>query len=453
MNKLIFGFHFNQPPTPYFKIVLKECYIPLTYLMLNSSIKATLNISGITIETALKYKEGKKWLKLLNYGRKKKLFEFYASTWSAEIAAALDKKKLIESIKFHIEYIKKYLYFTPYTFFPSERVLNPKIFDIIKKLNMKYYILEQQMIPQKYNHKFIKYKDIFLIEDSRVLKWKINEYIENHNFLPLYFYLLKAKGVFCYIEDAEVFRIWNIEKKKKKSLFEIENLLSLFEFLKKHFILIHPKYLKNTNIYIKKLNKKQSFWLKNSFEHITPPKFYDPNNYKNWFEFMEKSPNIIYHKMLLIHYKKILNNIYNLCTLKKELFFLYNISKKIYYLYRFEFGCPGLHKPKSDLIEGIRKLDFIYESLKLLLNNKKGTFKKDFLKNGKTQILLINKNLIQLRNEQNICICKIDLKNKKEITNFLFETYFISSYFEDKKTTKNTLPFINFKKNYILKKF
>jgi len=433
--KIIFGFHFNQPYTPYLRIVLKASYIPLIRILLKYNIKATLNISGITILGCKQLgKHGEKFLNIVKTGINLGLFKLCASTFASEMPAALSENELIKSIYEHIYILNSTFGIKPDTFWNSERVFTKKIIPALKLYSLKYSFIEQQMLSLKYRHHPVNIDDIIFFEDSRVFKWKVDEWIRNGKTSKLRYYLYKASKNFqlSYFEDAECFRIWNMEDRKKSSVFDFENLLSLLDYLKKKITFIHSKDFSGKIISIETPHAKQSFWLKNSFEKISPARFYENDNYKNWFDFFNNSADILYFKGLSSiakeYIKEMIKDSDN--PFSKAII---NISKQIYYSARFEFGCPGLLKPGKEMFENIRIVYFMNFILKQYKKMNNCIIKGDFLKDGRELYLFISEKYACLVDEK----AEIEFLIKFYPLNFLigsplFST-FLGNYFSKSK--------------------
>ncbi|MCK5685558.1 hypothetical protein KAJ27_15610 [bacterium] len=400
--KMILVFHMNQNQVPFAYLADDVCYEILLESLNELELPFVLNISGPLLKTLL-YKKSRTPV-LIKQMIEKGTCELISSSYAEDISIVTPLKIRMKSILMHKRMIENYFKIQVKGFWSSERVWSQELVDLALNCGFEYSFIENTILQSEPSLKKIislpfclnlNDKKFYVFPDIKEFKWGIDNFINsesldfselNRNIKHVVKESELENPLITFAEDAEMFRLWAMEKKTVADMDrDTENLDILFSSFKDNgykFILPNEmisgesdiKIVNDINIPIGWAN-----WMDVCCQETD--RFFYETGYSDWKDFIERSPKI---SKFSEYFDKINNEIEDRKKMMNEIVLdkdirqvgekLLDLADLILSSHLYEFGCIGIGGDDFSQWIDANRVDFPLMAFDCLINGKPSGF-------------------------------------------------------------------------------
>lgn len=370
-------FHFNQHTSEFTEIANRACYRGLlNVLRAFPQLKINLHLSG-TLLRALNWIDPET-LNLVRAGLADGQFELLGSTYAQNVPYACHDWDNAQQIAAHRAVLKELFGVEPTVFWNSERCWRQTLVKVIAEGGYRTTLVEDHILhgagvaqPVPVSTGF-EGQSLTVVYDDPILRERFNYAAWFGRRAQLFDYLdsfVARKGakefLLAYAEDAEAMGLWPWEAGylPQASWSHLEKLLA--EIAERGYVLTHlstaqPKQTVGT------LPDGAARWLNRSLAIPGAP--YHEAGYRDWFDFIERSPKVDYFRKL---YAVVRSNLTQVEAARGRGFLaapetaadaFYRQAIETYCSHQYEFGCIGVGGRGFWGWENVR-LTFLYSRL------------------------------------------------------------------------------------------
>jgi hypothetical protein len=370
-------FHFNQHTSEFVEIANRTCYRGLlNVLRAFPQLKFNLHLSG-TLLRALNWIDAET-LNLVRAGLADGQFELLGSTYAQNVPYACHDWDNAQQIAAHRAVLKELFGVEPTVFWNSERCWRQSLVKVIAEGGYRVTLVEDHILhgagvtqPLPVSTSF-EGQSLTIVYDDPILRERFNYAAWFGRRAQLFDYLdsfAERKGakhfLLAYAEDAEAMGLWPWEAGylPQASWSHLEKLLA--EIAERGFTLTHLSAVQPKQT-VETLPDGAARWMNRSL--LIPNAPYHEDGYRDWFDFIERSPKVNYFRKL---YAVVRSNLTQVEAARGRGFLakpetaadaFYRQAIETYCSHQYEFGCIGVGGRGYWGWENVR-LTFLYARL------------------------------------------------------------------------------------------
>jgi hypothetical protein len=376
-------FHFNQHTTEFTELANRAGYRGLlNVLRAFPKLKLNLHLSG-TLLRALNWIDPET-LNLVRAGLANGQFELLGSTYAQNVPYACHDWDNAQQIAAHRAVLKELFAVAPTTFWNSERCWRQSLVKVIAEGGYRVTLAEDHILhgagvtqPTPVSTSF-EGQALTVVYDDPVFRERFNYAAWFGRRAQLFDYLdsfAERKGskhfLLAYAEDAEAMGLWPWEAGylPQASWAHLEKLLAEIEergYTLTHLSAAQPKHEVET------LPDGAARWMNRAL--VIPNAPYHEDGYRDWFDFIDRSPKVEYFRKL---YAVVRSNLTQVEAARGRGFVaapetaadaFYRQAIETFCSHQYEFGCIGVGGRGYWGWENVR-LTFLYSRLAELAEN------------------------------------------------------------------------------------
>ena len=315
--QLALVFHFNQHTNEYADVADRACYRGLlNVLRAHPKLKFNIHISG-TLLRALNWFDPET-INLIRAGVAEGQFELLGSTYAQNVPYACDDWDNAQQIALHREVLEQVFGVKPTVFWNSERSWRQSLVNVFAGGGYTHTLVEDHIlqaagltdpvpVSTTYND-----QSLITIYDDNVLRERFNYAVWFGRRKQLFDYLksiARRRGskefLLAYAEDAEAMGLWNWEQGylPQAAWANLDALLREFEqsraFVFRHLASAQPRQT------LGPLPDGAAQWMNAAL--LDPKAPYHEAGYRDWFDFLHRSPKLNYFRRLYSVMRSYLN--------------------------------------------------------------------------------------------------------------------------------------------------
>lgn len=376
-------FHFNQHTTEFTDVANRACYRGLlNVLRAFPQLKFNLHLSG-TLLRALNWIDSET-LDLVRAGLADGQFELLGSTYAQNVPYACHDWDNAQQIAAHRAVLKELFDVEPTVFWNSERCWRQSLIKVIAEGGYGVTLAEDHILhgagitqPTPISTA-LEGRSLTVVYDDPIFRERFNYAAWFGRRAQLFNYLdslAERKGskhyLLAYAEDAEAMGLWPWEAGylPQASWSHLEKLLA--EMVERDYVLTHLSAAQPEQE-VATLPDGAARWMNRAL--VIPNAPYHEDGYRDWFDFIDRSPKVDYFRKL---YAVVRSNLTQVETARGRGFVaapetaadaFYRQAIETFCSHQYEFGCIGVGGRGYWGWENVR-LTFLYSRLAELAEN------------------------------------------------------------------------------------
>ena len=356
---LAFAFHFNQHTSEYTDTADRACYRGLlNVLRAHQALKFNLHLSG-TLLRALNWFDPET-LSLIRAGLAEGQFELLGSTYAQNVPYACDDWDNAQQIGLHRAVLEELFGVKPAVFWNSERCWRQSLVPVVAEGGYTTILVEDHIlraagltdpVPASTT---LNGQSLIAIYDDNELRERFNYAAWFGRKAQLFKYLksLAARPgserfLVAYAEDAESMGLWSWEMGylPHAAWAHLDAILTEFEE-SGEYTLVHLSTARAQQA-VASLPDRAALWMDQAL--VNPKMRYHEDGYRDWFDFLERSPKVAHFRKL---YAVVRSRLQSLGSVRSDPGFpqpaqspadtFYRQAIEAFCHHQYEFGCIGV---------------------------------------------------------------------------------------------------------------